>query len=263
MELHQRQIAFQGKHLVQVVAVRAGRHPATQRGQRLFERGLRLASGDSDTGFHDAVRGQHDQTRIGDVGQESEREARRSVRASAHLLGIRQRGFVAMVAVGDKDRQLFERGVNRRVDRRIGDDPEPVSRVLGSGEADRRRPRRNPLEHLGDAAALAFVQEPERFQADLRRAKQGQAVFFRTLVRPLVRQHHLVGIGLQAQGGDQVPANTPIESHLMHVHRPRVRLEDPVVEPPLEIPRGTVVIRARPRQMHNVVLRHGAIVSDV
>ena len=198
VELQQRHLALQRKDLVHVVAVRARRHSPMQRGQGLLERGLRLASGDSDTGFHDAVRGQHDQTRIGDVGQECEREARRSVRASARLIGVRQCGFVAMVAVGDKDRQAFERGVNRRVDRRVRDHPEPVGRVLGPCEADRRRPRGDPFEHLGDPAALALVQEPERFQADLRRAEQREAVFFRTWVSPLVRQHHLVGVGLQA-----------------------------------------------------------------
>ena len=168
-----------------------------------------------------------------------------------------------MVAVSDQNRQVLQGGVDGGVDCRVGDHPEAVVGVFGPGERDGGRPRGDPLEHLRDPGRIPLVEEPQRLEADPRRAEQRQTVLLWPAMCPLVWQDDLVRVRLEAQPGDQVTPHAAVEAHLVDVHRAGVGFEDSLVQPPLESPAGALVVGSGSRQMDDVVGRKRAIVRNV
>src|SRR5205823_9924302 len=121
-----------------------------------------LAAGDRDAGLQHPVGRQDRQARVVDVREQGEGEPRWVVGAPGHLLRVRERRLVAVMAVGDQDRDVPQGGLDIAVDFGVGDDPEPVMRTLRTREADCGGTGSYLFEQIRDAGRIAFAYKPER-----------------------------------------------------------------------------------------------------
>src|ERR1700687_1389520 len=170
-----------------MVTVGPSSNPAANRGQSLLERRLVLSPGDADARFQHPV-GRQDLQAGGVEGrQQREGGARRRVLVRSLLLGVRQGRLVAMVAVGDENRERLQSAVNCRMERTIGDRPQAVLCPLGSAKRDSGRALADDVHDVRQCTAPSFVQEPERLEAYVGGPKQRQAVFFLTPLGALLR----------------------------------------------------------------------------
>ena len=176
---------------------------------------------------------------------------------------VRQRGLVPVVAVGDEHGQRLERGVQRSVDGRVGDHPEPVHRLLRAREHKRRPALRDHLQDLSHTHVGSLVNEPEWLEGDVRCAQQRQSVLFRPAMGALVGQHDPVRIRHEAERRDQVQPPPSIELDLVDVHRLRVWLEDATVHPFFEGARRAGVVGTGPGQPDDVVWRQRPVARQV
>ena len=109
MQLDDRDLAFQWKHLETPLAIHAGGDLAVDRRQRLLQAFFGLPARHLDARLHDAVGGQNLETGVVDVRHQGEREARCRVRRPARLFGVSKGGLVAVMAVGDEQLQRGQR----------------------------------------------------------------------------------------------------------------------------------------------------------
>src|SRR5258708_12293240 len=147
------------------------------------------------------------------------------------------------------------------MERMVGDHPEPMVGPFGTREHDRRLARADDLDDLRQAAASALVEEPERLEACLGRAQEGEAVLFGPAVGLFMWQHDPVLVRLQAQGGDHVAPAAAVKSNLMHIHRRRVGGEDASHEPFLKGACRAVVVAARPPDPYDFLRRNPLVPS--
>src|SRR5579872_1383772 len=158
----------------------------------------------------------------------------------AAVLGVeRQRGLVAVVAVGDQQLRVREVG-------ELGAAPEAVA---VAGEVGLTLRDRDPRP---------VVEQEDRLQLRPRRAQQAQAPFLRPRVRPLVRQHDPPLVRLEPQRDDEaVPlAHDAVRADVRLRERPRGRLrladDDPARAPRRQVARR-LLLRLRKGQVDDVV----------
>ena len=168
-----------------------------------------------------------------------------------------------MMPVRDQHGQVFKSRMHRRLDHAVGDRPQPVLGPVRAQERDRRRALADDVRYPFHAAGASFVDEPQRLEAHVSCTHQGEPVLLGTAVRALMRQHHSVCVGLQAQGGDQVTPPPAVERDLVDIHRRLVCLDDALFLPLNEGPCRSRIVGARPRDVDDVEGREPLVFREL
>jgi hypothetical protein len=163
------------------------------------------------------------------------------------LVPVAQGGFVAVVAVGDRDRARARQAGQRR--RRaaplgvVGQGPQPVSNAVVVPDLDVRRRRRSGREQSLGGSRRVAVQPNDGTRVHTGGPEEAVAIFLRGIERPFVGQHGALTWRLEAEPAEE-PELGPFHGGsghdvglLVDIDRgPRVLMEGPVRPPGGERP---------------------------
>jgi len=199
------------------------------------------------------MRRPHDDPGIFDRRQQGKHELPRGIRlepvTGSACIAVRERGFITVMPVGDKECPARESGRKVGVELGIGHS----GQAMGSSHLIpifQELPAAGVIgDRTSDLATSIPVQEIERTQVRLYRPQPIQALLSRTGRRPLVRQDNpLSPIGQAYPGQQPCPSDrgSPlVEPVTMNVdHRRSVSVEHTLLEPRPIAPRGQGVIVA-------------------
>ena len=199
--------------------------PLVQVVQRGFDVLMRRARAVDARG--EAVRGEDHQAGVGGAHEHHHHVA---ALGSSNLLVVRERGLVAVVAVGDQQAAVGE----RVCDRRVVEPPEPRSLDLDL---------RLTVGHV--EGRLSLVEEEDRLELRPGRAQKPQAPLLRAAVRSLMRQDDPVLVRLDSQRSDEprAPAGDAVGPDVVLRQRPEGRR----LRSPARPPRSSCAAPRRPR----------------
>ena len=202
-------------------------------------RGLELVLGDLlDVPVAPDRLAQRDAPRVVEAGQQAvggeDRQAGIAERHEAHqhvavralaadLLGVRARGLVAVVAVGDQQLGGRQRLPHRRDRARVADAPEPMRGAVVVGQLAERGVRQLRRERR---PGVAVVEREDRGEVRPRRAREPQPVLLRAGVRALVRADPPGAVVLDAHAGEHAVARAAasVRAGVVLLERPQRRL---------------------------------------
>ena len=220
--------------------------------------------------MHQPVRREHDQVGVVAVAEEHHevavlgpRDGR--CRGRIDLLGVPERGLVAVMPVGDEQRarlDVVDDGPHRLGRAHLGE------RVLDAVRGLERGHHLGGVQRAVEHARRIAVEHEAGREVGLRRAEELEPVFLRPRECALVGQHHAIGEGDHAHQCQEAAARAPcaaarrLEALIVAVERGLlVAHEHPVGAPAGQELGGVGVLRLalpfRENQPHHVVRRTG------